>query len=324
MFCPADQAHLIKDEKVNIITFDHYQRGAAGLLTLFRHWRRITARDHYDIIHLHSSFAGLVGRIMRSGSAKIVYCPHGWAHAMTASTLKKSVYQVTERYLAMNTDLIINISKSEAALARQAWIPEDKCRLIYNGIADMPWSPVPEKENYRKLLFVGRFDRQKGIDTLLKAMTGLSHDGFSLDVIGGSVVGRTEEFVFPSYVTNHGWQSAEAVSAAMAACDIVVMPSRWEGFSIVALEAMRAGRPIAATAVSSLHEAIADGKTGAICKPESPAALEEAIRRIANGNPREMGISARQRFETLFQAQTMFDALDAAYHDITASNQGAK
>lgn len=318
VYCPQRHAHLIEVEGVHIVPFADTDRSPSGLLSLYGQWKAHLASNEYDIIHLHSSFAGFVGRLARNPKkTPIIYCARGWAFAMDVSAIKKRIYALIERLLALSTDAIINISENEADLSQWAGIPQDKCHTVYNGIRDSAWEPLPENRRARHLLFVGRYDKQKGIDHLLKAMEALSAEGFSLRTIGGSIIGKPLIDKFPKEVTDLGWQDANTVQAEMSAADAIIIPSRWEGFGFVAAEAMRAGRPVVASNVGGLSEIIVDGQTGVLCVPDSSQAIIDGVRRLAHLNVRELGIKGRERFESHFAAERMFRQIDDIYQHMT-------
>jgi glycosyltransferase involved in cell wall biosynthesis len=324
VLCPGSQAHFVRVPGAEIIPFPDTGRDIAGVMALARLWRCHVSANRYDIAHLHSSFAGLAGRLAirrRPAMPQIVYCAHGWAFGMETSGAWKMLYRLAERRLARRTDAIVNISDSESALAVEAGIPRNVSHLIHNGIADAVWSPLPEKGGPTRLLFVGRHDRQKGLDVLLDAMEVLRPLGFTLTVIGGPVIGAVGPHHLPPDVTDLGWQCPEVVEAAMAEADIVVIPSRWEGFGLVAAEAMRAGRPVVASAVGALPELVVDGATGVLCPPNSPLALAGAIEKLATKDLRAMGQRARERYEAHYTAARMHLAIDALYHRLVSARQ---
>lgn len=314
VFCPKSQSHLIEAPGVEVISFAHSTRNFASLYGLHKEWRSLLKSREYNVIQLHSSFAGVVGRLhIRRTGARIVYCAHGWAHAMETTAPRRVVYALLEFLLSMRTDAVINISRSEEAHARWARIPKRKCSLIYNGMSDNPWLSRPVGLRPRRLLFVGRYDRQKGIDLLVEAMKTLVRHGFSLETIGGSIIGKSPVAVFPPYIVNKGWQNPACVHQAMGDADIIVMPSRWEGFGLVAVEAMRAGRPVVAANVGGLAEIVVDGETGVLIEPGSSDAIVDGVLRLAELDVCELGENARKRYETLFCSSKMFARLDSVY-----------
>jgi glycosyltransferase involved in cell wall biosynthesis len=143
-------------------------------------------------------------------------------------------------------------------------------------------------------------------------MRELTGEGFSLTAIGAPVIGRPSVTRFAEGVRNLGWQPRDVIRREMQECDLVVLPSRWEGFGLVAAEAMRAGRAVVATRVGGLAELVVDGRTGALCAPRSAHKLTAAIRRAAI-MAREAGMEGRARYESLFTAERMFRETHAAY-----------
>jgi glycosyltransferase involved in cell wall biosynthesis len=317
LFCPADQRHLIKCDGVRTIGFSDYTRSFAGLVRLFQSWRALTRNTEFDIIHLHSSFAGAIGRLdVGPRRSKVLYCPHGWSFGMDCHPLLRVVYAVVERVLSGRSDTIVNISMGEQELARMAGLPAQKLRMVHNGIRDVEWRPLKRGKTAQRLLFVGRYDRQKGIDLLLEAMEELRHDGYSLNCIGAPVVGKPAVEAFPSCATDLGWQAPERVREAIADADLIVVPSRWEGFGLVVAEAMRAARPVAATAVGGLTELVVDGESGVLYRPGSPQAIIDAVRRVGAMDIRQLGINARRRYESMFTAGQMVQGINRLYLEL--------
>jgi len=312
LLCREEECELLGEiPGLKIIPVAGVARTAAGLARLGAAIKR-HARDH-DIIHLHSSFAGLMGRVLVSTRSKhIVYCARGWSFAMDRPPLLKSAYAMVERLLSYNTDAIINISKKEHFLAKEYSLPEQKMTVVYNGISDCAWRPL-DSTRARRLLFVGRYDEQKGVDLLIDAYPQLRDLGFSLTLIGGHVVGRTQIASVPDEVTELGWKRPDEIAKAMNEADAVIMPSRWEGFGFVAIEAMRAARPVLAANTGGLSEIVVDGETGFHFKPGNAAAIVDAATRLAKADARALGLAGRIRYEAMFSSTTMRHMIDEIY-----------
>ncbi|TPP03926.1 glycosyltransferase [Rhizobium glycinendophyticum] len=314
LLCPSSQKFAAQVAGVETHTFDGTTRSLGGILRLRNAAKQYASTGEYDIVHLHSSFAGGVGRLINYPShTRVVYCARGWSFAIHKKGLRRYAYETIERLLSARTDAIINISPDEAELARKAGIPNDRCYTVFNGVADANWQYLPDKCTPRKLLFVGRFDRQKGLDILLSAMETLRNEGFELTVIGGPVVGKPTMQTLPEYVRNLGWQSPEVISREMTESHAIIMPSRWEGFGFVAAEAMRAARPVVASKVGGLKDVVIEGETGFFASPNSPTSLVEAIRKLKTCNIAEVGRAGRRRYETHFTSSRMFKEIDLIY-----------
>jgi glycosyltransferase involved in cell wall biosynthesis len=114
-----------------------------------------------------------------------------------------------------------------------------------------------------------------------------------------------------------GWQDRAA--ALMHACDVVVIPSRFEGFGMVALEAMAASRPIVATSVDALREVIADGETGLLVPVGDAGALARAVTHLLQSRAlaEDMGRAGRQRLLDRFSLDRMIEATLAVYRRLS-------
>ncbi len=243
VLCPAHHAEYVDAPGVNVVTFTHRGRNPLAMAILWWQWALLVWRHQPDLIHLHSTFAGLIGRTIPH-AARIVYCAHGWSFETNASPLKKRAYQLVERMLAARADEIIVISRSELDAAVVAGIDGGKCTIVYNGITERPATPPAKPAGEAiSVLFVGRLDEQKGYDVLLDAFHQLDGDKLRLDLVGEAVQSDSAPLDLPRNVSAHGWLSHDRLDALMAASDVLVVPSRWEGFGMVAIEAMREGKP---------------------------------------------------------------------------------
>ena len=284
-------------------------------------------RDRPTVVHAHSTFAGVIVRLLglvHGRSVVIVYCPHGWAFDVESAPLLRRAVRFAERVLALCCDQVIAISHAERQGGEAAGIPDARISVIHNGIAeagpDVDAAAWPTGR--RKVLFVGRLDPQKGLDILLDAVAGIA-DRVAVRVVGRAVVA---DDALPSQsddVEYLGWLDAASVTRQMRACDVLVVPSRWEGFGLVALEAMRVGKPVIASTVGGLPEIVVDGVTGRLVRPADPRALRDALLGIGNDELRRMGEAGRTRFLRLFTSDRLADELDALYRSLLVAGEDA-
>ena len=169
----------------------------------------------------------------------------------------------------------------------------------------------------RRVLFVGRFDRQKGVDILLDALRALRDSTFAY-LVGSAVLGDGALLELPSNVRTTGWLSGPDLAAFYETADVLVAPSRWEGFGLTAVEAMRAGLPVIATRVGGLAEVVDHGVTGLLVEPNSSAALVEAIRSARAESLKSMGEAGRRRFVEHFTLDRVHAQLTALYQRLDA------
>jgi glycosyltransferase involved in cell wall biosynthesis len=114
------------------------------------------------------------------------------------------------------------------------------------------------------------------------------------------------------------------IQRLLAGSDVMVLPSHWEGFGLVLLEAMEAGIPVVATRVGAIPEVVAEGETGLIVPPRDPDALAAAMARLL-GNPdtaRKMGAAGRRRLETVFTMERAVRAHEDLYEELLRERRG--
>lgn len=282
-----------------------------------------------DIVHLHSTFAGAVGRVLllpRIDRPKVVYCAHGWAFDREQSASAGAIAAV-ERLLARMTDAIVNISAAEGRSAALRGVRARRNVVMPNAIADTACGGEAKREavatrlGYDRskinLLFVGRHDRQKGADIAEAAAALLPADRFHLHNIGAAVVGGAETLgSAPPNVTRLGWLAREDVLQHMRAADALVVPSRWEGFGLAAIEAMRAGTAVFVSAAGALPEIVVDGMTGCVIAGNAPEAYAAAIGGLDRSALTAMGVAGRSRFEKLYRRERLLSELDGLYRSL--------
>jgi glycosyltransferase involved in cell wall biosynthesis len=308
LIVPASEAcYLERPGAARLSTYRFDGRGPLAMLRLFRTVRREIRSFRPDVVHLHSSFAGVSGRLAiltcRPRPA-VAYCAHGWSFAIETARWKRGLYAGVERVLARMTDVIINISVADNRDSMAAGIGADKCVVVPNGILPMAQPTDGSSAKSRpgdplRLLFVGRFDRQKGIDLLLDALGMLSRRDLHLTVIGSPVLGGAE-VAMPDSVSVVGWLPRHELPGYYASADAVVMPSRWEGFGMVAIEAMSCGTPVIASNRGALPEIVRHGRTGFVFD-------------LDRDELRSMGVQARRDFERRFTAESMNRRLGRIY-----------
>lgn len=293
-------------------------RGSIGdLLRLALKTINLAVRFKPDVVHIHSTFAGAVSRpaaFLARTRSKLVYCPHGWAFARETGRLQTQCAMLVERSLSWITDAIVCVSDSEMRLALSAGISRRRCEVIENGIRPSEPRPVPAKSQGDKtcILFVGRFDRQKGFDIFLEVMELLQETCNGV-AIGDFLVSAGERPRIPANVTVLKWLSREELDEWYAQADLLFMPSRWEGLPIVAIEAMRAGLPVFASPVGGLIDLVVDGQSGRLFQSLDPLEIADTISQTSRNQLREYGAAGHRRFRERFEASIMNHKIIALY-----------
>ena len=319
---PAQHAaHLSGVDRRLLIPWRRRHRSVRGMVSLARAISHAVAQVQPTIVHAHSSFAGAVLRLMyrpwRRPPFRIVYCPHGWAFDRRSSAWKRRLVEGVERVLAPAADRIVLISAHEQREGARIGIDPAAMTLVLNGITDLHSErPARWQDDRVRVLFVGRLDTQKGFDTLLDAVEPIQ-DQVAVRVIGKAVAGpATSPRTRSPRIEYLGWRSLSEVATEIAAADVVVVPSRWEGFGLVALEAMCGGCAVVASDVGGLREIVVDGETGYLVPPDRPERLMQALARHDRATWQAMGRAGRARYEAMFTAQRMNAELAALYADL--------
>jgi D-inositol-3-phosphate glycosyltransferase len=144
------------------------------------------------------------------------------------------------------------------------------------------------------LLYVGRFDPIKGIDRLLAAMAHLKHhQRLQLLIVGGDGP-ETEEYRHLKQMTVKlgiqplvrfvGRIEQKHLPPYYSAADVLVVPSYYESFGLVGLEALACGTPVVSTDVGAMHHIVQDGKTGRIIADATPRSLAQALEAFLTGS----------------------------------------
>jgi glycogen(starch) synthase len=226
-------------------------------------------------------------------------------------------------------------ANSEAVLAgARQLVPEitPYSSVIYNGL-DMPTvTPALPPPEAPRLLCLGRLVGDKGFDLALTALASLVGRFPRLRlVVAGDGPARPElerqaaDLGLGQVVEFIGRVEPVKVPSLMNAATIVVMPSRWEAFGLVALEAALMARPVVATRVGGLAEVVVHQHTGLVVGGEDSSGLAEAIAFLLDypETAIEMGLAGRSRAQELFNLERYVNAYQALYLQMAGASPGS-
>ena len=197
--------------------------------------------------------------------------------------------------------------------------------VAHSGIDPAFLDPAPEGDWRWRMLYVGRIDARKGVDTAVEALAHLPAEAH-LEVIGGwdareqkRLLGRAEELGVAERVGFAGHRARDELMTAYATADVVVFPVRWrEPWGLVPLEAMARGRPVVATGRGGSSEYLVDGENCLLFEADDPGGLAAAVRRLATDPDlrlrlRERGLqTAARHTEPVFNRAVEAGVLAAA------------
>jgi glycosyltransferase involved in cell wall biosynthesis len=248
---------------------------------------RIVAETDPDVVHLHSSKAGLVGRLAVRNRVPTVFQPHAWSYLGATGGVRAATLR-WERFATRWTALTVCVSDGERIAGQRLGI-DGRTVVIPNGISLSTFRPqgVRDRAEARKLLgipdaptavCIGELAPQKGQRDLLEAWSEvLAQVPHARLVLVGDGPARRELVGAAAELPGVTLVGARTdVRSWLAAADVVVVPSRWDGMSLVPLEAMACARSVVATSVPGVVESVPDD-AGAIVVPDEPAAMGSAI-----------------------------------------------
>jgi glycosyltransferase involved in cell wall biosynthesis len=310
LIMPDEQLDCI-DSVENCIGFVSKGRSFKTLFILLFTFVKIASNWKPDVIHIHSSFAGVSIRAyflltFWKKRPTVVYCAHGWAFSMSISSIKKSIYALIERLLSLVTEHIVCISEYEYDLALRFGINGNKCCVIYNGLAESP--PLIEaiaiNIDSEKLncLFVGRYHEAKGFDTLIDYF-GNTNESVCLYSAGGARLNNEISFDVSNNIVELGWLNPKQVQYLYESVDVVIVPSRWEGFGFVAIEAMRSGKVVIGSDRGGIPETIVHGETGLLYHFED--GVEAVLSQLLQCEKRKLEVMGRRGREIFLDKFTI-------------------
>lgn len=328
LLAPKEHVSHLPDGICSIEAFPRSGRDARSLVALASAIRRVTSLHRPHIVHLHSSFAGAIGRLTLPilwPSAKVVYCAHCWSFDRDPWPPLTRVWRMIERMLLPVTDLVVNVSLHERALLLGAGFPTKKLATVVSGLSDIEPPPLPPDHATGaplRLLFLGRMDEQKGIDLLLREIAHIPPTRALLTVVGTPVI-DARSLSIPPQVEFLGWTPRSRIPALIAGSDAVIMPSRWEGMPLAALETMRSARPLIASNRGPFVHIVEHGINGFLVDIDRPGFLRKALDEIEAADLSRLGAAARSTFTAKFSASRMNEALADCYLRLAAASAPA-
>jgi len=290
------------------VLYRHVPQFSQGVYE-FAHAQGIT----YDVIHAHYWLSGVAARQLREAwQAPFIQMFHTLGH-MKNRVARAAMDRESELRIRVETELLRDADRIIAATIAEStqlqWLYRsdvERVEIIPPGVDIEHFHPRSAWEAKQRLgldpkrkmlLFVGRIEPLKGVDTLLRAVALLRSRGVTdcgklyLSIIGGDpsdspvvkneemerLKNLREELNLREVVTFLGAQDQDALPDYYAAAEAVIMPSHYESFGMVALEAMACGTPVIASEVGGLAFLVKDGETGFHVPDRDPEVLADRI-----------------------------------------------
>ena len=249
--------------------------------------RRLVKGFAPDVVHLHSSKAGLAGRLLRRPlGTPTIFQPHGWSW-LAATGRQDALSRLWERLGARWSDALVCVGIGELREGMRAGV-RGPYRLVRNGVDRRRFRPADGAARLAArvrlglppaaplAVCIGRLTRQKGQDVLVAAWPGVTARCPAARL---AIVGDGEDLERLRRERVAGIRFVPAVEDPrdwLSASDLVVLPSRWEGLPLTALEALATGRSLVGTDIPGITEVVRPG-LGALVPADDPAALAEEM-----------------------------------------------
>jgi glycosyltransferase involved in cell wall biosynthesis len=292
-----------------------------------------------DLVHTHGFQADFVGR----PAARLAAAPNVVHTVHEAEGRFKPWQFAYARLLGGYCARVICVSPSVKEYhAGRSGLPASRYNVVPSGIDVDAFSPDLEardrlrnqwgvEDSQPVVAYVGRIDRDQGIETLLSAFSHLAARGHAMDlVIAGDGSGRriVENFI------RHGEGGSRCrllgfvddVRAVLSAVDIFTTASTSQGHPLSPTEAMAAGLPVVATRAPGLRDIVIDGVTGLLAAPRDVLGLAERIERLGDDPElcKQLGEYGRSRVGVQYPVSTMIETIEAIYTDVVSERMSRR
>lgn len=322
------QTREIKKFVINNITVYEFpfmnilaEKNLSLLKEIFKKLSEIVDEYCPDILNIHGwleSFSFYHTRVIQQKKLPTILTIHG--------LLEQKSYKTPECLKLWNSVKAVNLVSHAVAeeLVHQG-MPTKRIQVIHNGLAvsSKPIKPIPQ-EPY-KILMVGRLTGEKGFDLGFRAVSKLiqKYPQLTLTLIGDGILFEElqqlkRKLKLGKHVTMKGFVKPEEVKDYMDNASLVLVPSDYESFGLVALEAAMRGRPVIASDVCGLKEVVKHGETGLLVPPQDPDALANAIEQLLQDPIKidKMGAAALKRAGEVFTIEASAQAYVALYQEV--------
>ncbi len=323
----------------NLVREINPRRDALALVQLVR----LLRRERFDIVHTHSSKAGILGRLAAkvAGVPHIVHTVHGWGFHDRMNPLLKNTYVTLEKMLQPRTRPLISVSNKTTRVGLDEGIGRPGAyRLIRSGIPLLRFFPDPKRgSEVRERLglsaddivvgSVGRLSPQKNPRDFVRVAELLSRGRENLRfVYVGDGPMRTE---IERTLDSVGLSDRvlllgirDDVPDLLRAMDVFILTSLWEGLPRVVLQALATGLPVVAYDTAGIGEAVKEGENGHLVEPGAVGEMVELLDRlVADASLRAaMGRAAAEGLDTAFTEDGMIRDLENLYDELTMSAGG--
>lgn len=232
---------------------------------------KILKKHKVDVVHGHGAKGGLYARVAgKLAGCKVIYTPHGGVVHSMFKPFEAKLYKAVEKFLCIFTDLLIFESNYTANSFNEKFGCKKVKKIVnYNGVEIPPGLPKKEIKSQnswpKKIGVFGMMREEKGQDLAYAAIKTLVQEGYQLELHfygDGPLKKKLEECSTSDQLTEQVYFHGEVTNVyeKMLEMDFILIPSRFESFGYVAVEAAMLGLPVVAARVGGLLETVGDSK----------------------------------------------------------------
>ncbi len=296
---------------------------------------RLLREGRFDVVHTHSSKAGIVGRVAahQAGTPAVVHTIHGMSFNRTQPGVVQWWYRTLERHAARYTHAFISVADAMTDQAVQAGLaPRERFHTIYSGMNTALFHPDTETRARVRQAWgctdedvvigtIARLFRNKGYEHILEAMPALAANRHLRFVWVGdgadreTYVRRLHQLGLRRRVHLTGLVRPEDVSILLTGFDVLLHASLWEGLPRAVPQALLTEVPVVSFDNDGAPEVVRPGQTGALVPLGDSAGLAAAAARLANdpAERRRLGRQGRQTTLAMFDCRRMVDQINELY-----------
>lgn len=311
------------DPSVEVLALPGERRSVPDLVRSVGHVRRVVEEWRPDIVHLHSSFSGVVGGLAIGRDLPTVFTPNCFASAVDSPVALRSLYRGGESFACRRATVVGAVSESEAQLARR----RGARRVVHvpNGLRELdPGWPVSARNGVvgrPRVAAVGRTVAQKRPVASARILQGVAEvaDVEWLGGGGGTAGTAGAEALRVAGIPVSGWMPRDELMGSLAGCVACLHWSAWDGLSLSVLEAIALGVVVVASDIAPNREIL--GRAG-VCSTEAEAI--ELLRRLVLEPELVRALRAEQRERAAaFGAQNMVAAWHGVYAELATGARDA-
>ena len=303
----------------------------------------------YDLIHSHYWLSGRLGLLFADHwGVPLVSTFHTLAQlknrvAESAAEREQTVRYEIERRTMAGSDRVVALTAIDRQQILRHYATHSPIDVIPGGVDLNRFSPMPRGQaraalglapHQKILLFVGRIQRLKGLEVLVRAFARLGDLDARLLVVGGQPgtspesreIARLQHLVAKLGIEDRtgfvGAVAHEQLPLYYSAADVTVMPSSYESFGLVAVESLACGTPVVATRVGGLTSIVHDGETGLLVPWRDAQMFAESLRRVLEDTDLRRRLAANARESVLgYGWDRIADEHLALYEDLRAASR---